>query len=196
MVSLLSASVVGFVAGVVSVLLVARTRHLRQVRALIRADVDRNLTMMSRRIWAGEMPLFSDFIQSVSPMFCKIYAEAWAAEAGELRQICGIGYGKSLEFLMKDYSKHRNPSEHEAIEKSTLSACVRNFVPDPSIRNSAELATWLRNDEAHYVRRYRDKDLTDLKKLIALTVKLIEHAESKLRMDEQIEQYRGTLTIE
>lgn len=33
---------------------------------------------------------------------------------------------------------------------------------------------WLGNDETHYVRKWEDKDLKDLKKLISLTIHWIE----------------------
>jgi hypothetical protein len=38
----------------------------------------------------------------------------------------------------------------------------------------ASRAAWLGNDETHYLRTWEDKDLTDLKKLIELTVQWIE----------------------
>ncbi|MGF6947536.1 hypothetical protein QF028_000029 [Neobacillus sp. B4I6] len=37
----------------------------------------------------------------------------------------------------------------------------------------AERAVWLGNDETHYVRKWDDKDLKDLKNLIDLTVYFI-----------------------
>ncbi|MBP2259149.1 hypothetical protein [Virgibacillus alimentarius] len=37
----------------------------------------------------------------------------------------------------------------------------------------AERATWLGNDETHYVRQWENKDLQDLKNLIDLTVYFI-----------------------
>jgi hypothetical protein len=41
-------------------------------------------------------------IQKVSPTFCEIYDEASAAESESLTQICGVGYRKALEYLIKD----------------------------------------------------------------------------------------------
>jgi hypothetical protein len=38
----------------------------------------------------------------------------------------------------------------------------------------AKRAAWLGNDETHYIRKWEDKDLDDLKKLIKLTVLWIE----------------------
>ncbi len=43
----------------------------------------------------------------------------------------------------------------------------------PEIKGMAERAIWLGNDETHYVRRWADKDIKDLKNLIDLTVYFI-----------------------
>ena len=44
---------------------------------------------------------FSEHITGTSPSFCEIYNEADKAEQYGLLQICGCGYRKSLEFLIK-----------------------------------------------------------------------------------------------
>jgi hypothetical protein len=40
------------------------------------------------------------------------------------------------------------------------------FVRDTSVELCASRATWLGNDETHYIKKWPDKDLSDLKKLI------------------------------
>jgi hypothetical protein len=61
----------------------------------------------------------------------------------------------------------------------TCGRFIKQYISDPAIRDSAELATWLRNDETPYVRKFEDKHVGHLKHLIKLTVALIEHAELK-----------------
>jgi hypothetical protein len=39
----------------------------------------------------------------------------------------------------------------------------------------AQRAVWLGNDETHYERRWEDKDIDDLKRLITLTVNWIHN---------------------
>ena len=46
---------------------------------------------------------FPEVITRVSPRFQKIYNQANIAEENGLDEIAGVGYGKSLEFLIKDY---------------------------------------------------------------------------------------------
>lgn len=47
--------------------------------------------------------VFSEIINSISPQFVLIYNQAYYAEQTNLDQICGVGYRKALEFLIKDY---------------------------------------------------------------------------------------------
>lgn len=119
---------------------------------------------------------FSETINRVSPSFQNIYNQSLKAENDELNQICGPGYRKALEFLIKDYliSLAKGEAEHEAIKSELLGACIANRIQSVNINSVAKRAVWLGNDETHYVRRWDQKDLQDLKKLIDLTVHWVE----------------------
>jgi len=52
-------------------------------------------------------------------------------------------------------------------------------VNDASVQAVAERAAWLGNDESHYVRRWEDKDIKDLKMLVRLTVNAIDNVLAK-----------------
>ena len=117
---------------------------------------------------------FSDIIKGVSPEFCDIYNEAYAAEQMGLGQITGVGYRKALEFLIKDYLISLDQSHEEDIKKKPLGQCIRYNVTNENIKQVAERATWIGNDETHYVRKWENKDITDLKTLIDLTIYWIE----------------------
>src|SRR5262249_2886130 len=106
----------------------------------------------------------------VSPQFAPLYNQAYAAEQRGLELICGAGYRRSLEFLVKDYAKTKSATSPEDIEKVLLGACIRDHIDHPKVKLIAARASWLGNDETHYVRKWTDKDLSDLKKLIELTV--------------------------
>lgn len=120
---------------------------------------------------------FSDIINSISPEFSKIYNQAFHAEQMQLDHICGVGYRKALEFLIKDYliSKETDENVVENIKKKFLSNCIQENVQNENIKNVAKRALWLGNDETHYVRKWEDKDVQYLKKLIDLTVRWIEN---------------------
>lgn len=124
---------------------------------------------------------FEAFIAQTSPTFCHIWNEAYEAEQAGLREICGMGFRKALEFLVKDYLCLRHPAEKDAIVSSSLANCIQSHIDDPKTKSCAKRAAWLGNDETHYLRKWEDKDLTDLKILIDLTVHwiMMEHLTTK-----------------
>lgn len=117
---------------------------------------------------------FSGVINKISPNFIEIYNQSFFAEEQQLFQICGVGYRKSIEFLIKDFLKLKKPERSSEIEKMFLGNCIEDLVDDPKIKEVAKRATWLGNDETHYIRKWVDKDLSHLKKLIDLTLHWIE----------------------
>jgi hypothetical protein len=117
---------------------------------------------------------FSDEIKNVSELFSNIYNQSYHAEQLQLFEICGVGYRKSLEFLIKDYAIQRFPDEKLNIEKKMLAQCIGDYVNDDKIKAVSKRAVWLGNDETHYIRKWEGKNLTDLKKLIDLTLHWIE----------------------
>jgi hypothetical protein len=131
---------------------------------------------------------FSEEITKCSPSFCEIYNEAFAAEENGLLHVAGPGYGKALEFLIKDYLVELNPSDAEAIKKEFLGHVIKTRVENQNVKNIAERATWLRNDETHYVRKFDKLDLKTLKTLINVTVTWIDNDLKTKRYMEEIEK--------
>lgn len=120
---------------------------------------------------------FPEIIESLSQTYVEVRHQAAAAETYGLDQIVGIGLRKALEFLIKDYLVARVPAEErEAILGTPLGACIGTYVADQNIKECAKRAAWLGNDETHYLRRWEDKDIGDLKALIRLTENWIENA--------------------
>jgi hypothetical protein len=117
---------------------------------------------------------FSQTITTISPSFTTIYNQAFFAEQNELSEICGVGYRKALEFLIKDYSLINHPNDKAKIEEILLGKCIEKYVTDERVKSVAKRAAWLGNDETHYIRKWEGKNLDDLKKLIDLTIHWIE----------------------
>lgn len=116
---------------------------------------------------------FESVINEVSPSFTQIYNEAKIAEELGLSQICGVGYRKSFEFLVKDFLKSVHPDKAKHIEQLSLGGkkgCIATLVDHPKLKTMAEKATWLGNDETHYTRIWQSKDLTHLKELIDISL--------------------------
>lgn len=116
---------------------------------------------------------FSNSIYLLSSEFVIIYNQAEHAEQTKLDRITGVGYRKALEFLVKDYLINKEPGSSETIKATQLSPCIKK-IDDRRIKEIAERATWLGNDETHYVRKWVGKDISDLKALIKLVVHYID----------------------
>lgn len=117
---------------------------------------------------------FHKSINEISPSFVEIFNQAFASEQYGLTQICGVGYRKSLEFLIKDFAIKKHPIKEEEIKKNTLANVIKDYIEDSKIKIVSKRAVWLGNDETHYVRKWETKDLTDLKNLIDLTLTMIQ----------------------
>ena len=97
------------------------------------------------------------------------------ADNKKLDQLVGMGLRKGIEFLIKDFAVKTTKGQKKNIEKSELAYVIGQYVKDDYINACAKRATWLGNDEAHYLRRWTDKDITHLKDLVRLTVNWIDN---------------------
>jgi len=92
-----------------------------------------------------------------------------------LDEIAGVGYRKALEFLIKDYCITENSDAEEEIKTKPLMQVINSYMDEaPKVKSCATKAVWLGNDETHYVRKWKDKEIKDLKILINLTIHHIE----------------------
>ena len=54
---------------------------------------------------------FHGEISELSENFVEIYGQSQVAENQGLNKICGVGYRKALEFLIKDFAKRKFPNQ-------------------------------------------------------------------------------------
>ncbi|MFD5853880.1 hypothetical protein ACFWGC_27580 [Cytobacillus pseudoceanisediminis] len=101
---------------------------------------------------------FPEGVQKLSPNFITIYNQAHHAEQEGLELICGVGYRKALEYLIKDFILELYPEDAPKIQQMPLQQCVQKFISEPIIKDMAERAIWLGNDETHYIRKWNDKN--------------------------------------
>jgi hypothetical protein len=142
------------------------------IRTVSTASISYSLVDVAPKKFRGTK--FSAEIDGTSSEFVKIYNQAEAAEASGYDRISGVGYRKCIEFLVKDYLIIAHPEEAEIITKTFLGECITKYVDDPKLKACAQRATWLGNDETHYVRKWESKDVEDLKVLIRLCTNWIE----------------------
>lgn len=124
--------------------------------------------------YGDEKTIFSDKLVELSPSFVKIYHQAEKAEQLGLDEICGIGYRKALEFLVKDYAILMNPESEDKIKKQNLSPCISEHIDNPRIKALATASAWIGNDETHYVRKHQDYDLSHLKAFVSAMVSYVD----------------------
>lgn len=117
---------------------------------------------------------FSKNITELSPSFVKIYNQAESAENANLDEICGQGYRKSLEFLVKDYAIKFHPDDVENIQKILLSPCIEQYIENSRIKSLAKASAWLGNDETHYTRKHENYNIEHLKSFINAMVSYVD----------------------
>lgn len=116
---------------------------------------------------------FSDNINQLSPTFVSLYNQASVAETNtEINGLAGIGYRKSLEYLIKDYLIKLKHKDKDSIIKMDLGNCVNKL--DSNLINIAKASIWIGNDETHYFRKNPEYDIEDLKLFINTLVHFIE----------------------
>jgi len=120
-----------------------------------------------------------------SPKFFVIYNQAKEADDRRLKEICGAGYRRALEFLIKDYLVKEKGKKSKEIRETRLGTCIKDYIDNQNIKDCAKRAAWLGNDETHYIRKWKDKDLEDLKDLIELTANWIrdEHLTRRIKKE-------------
>ena len=127
-----------------------------------------------------EEPPLPDLLKENFSDFCKIYKQAIIADEMNLKEIAGMGLRKSLEFLIKDFVikklKNDNAGEEKIneVKKLFLGTCIEKYISYSTIKRRAKRAVWLGNDETHFFKKWPEKDLTDLKNLIEITISSIE----------------------
>lgn len=104
-------------------------------------------------------------IQDLYPDFYAVYEQAAKAENLGLDKICGMGFRKAVELLVKNYLiKQHNEPEEQTLE-ARLGQNI-NKIENPKIRALARSATWIGNDETHVIKKLKDYDVQDMKKFI------------------------------
>lgn len=124
-------------------------------------------------------------VNDTFPSFKVIYEQSLEAESQGLDQIAGVGFRKSIEFLIKEYVIHQDPDSAEDVKAKFLGKVIKeNLSEFPKIQTLATAAVWIGNDETHFVRVHDDKDIQDMKDFLTATALFIS---AELKVEEAIE---------
>jgi hypothetical protein len=157
--------------------------HYLVVKTIVVKSIS-NLNVKVDLIYPSPNKIFDQIINDISPNFINIYNQSASAETNNLDEIAGMGYRKSVEFLIKDYLIKKYPDYKEQFIKSPISQCIqnktkesdKNYLPSinsPYLNEISKRIIWLGNDETHYSRKHTDRDISDLKALIDIAIQHI-----------------------
>lgn len=121
-------------------------------------------------------------LKTTFPNFDNIYNQSLAAESMGLDKIAGVGYRKSIEFLIKSYVIKEHPDKKDDIESKFLGKVIKDDLTDiPKVQTLAQAAVWIGNDETHFTRIHDDKDIRDMKSFLEAAALFIS---ANLKADE------------
>lgn len=109
---------------------------------------------------------YPEEIDQISIEFKNIISQSTNAEGLGLNHLAGIGYRKALEFLVKDYLIKHLGLDEEKISKKSLGNCIDQDIKDDRLKALSKAATWIGNDETHYVRKHTNRDINDMKNFL------------------------------
>lgn len=111
-------------------------------------------------------------IKEISENFESIYTQSETAYQLNLKQIAGMGYRKSIEFLIKDFLIFLNPKDTDKILKLTLDNAISQ-IDNEKLQNLARMTNYLANDQVHIRTLHPTKDIDDLRDFLKNLVLLI-----------------------
>lgn len=107
-----------------------------------------------------------------SPDFKLIYKQAELAYKLKLDKICGMGYRKAIEQLVKDFLIFSNPNDKEKILKLNLSQAI-NQIDNDKIKILSKAVAYLGNDHTHPINKHPDRDIEDIRNFISSLIAAI-----------------------
>lgn len=111
-------------------------------------------------------------IKILYPKFSRIYIQSLQAQAEELTEICGMGYRKALENLVKSYLVEKNPSAKQKILQEPLAQSIQK-IDNENIQILAKAGAWLGNDQVHFLKKHPEYDVDTMKQFIKVLASII-----------------------
>lgn len=119
--------------------------------------------------------------------FIKTYLQSLEAEKRGLNEIAGMGYRKSIEYLVKDWAIYKAPNDKGKILKLWLGQTISEYF-EGDLKDILERATWLGNDQSHYNKLFEEYDISELKELIGLIMVELDREKKKKHYIETIQK--------
>lgn len=109
-------------------------------------------------------------ITAISPRFTELFNQSEEAKARNLTDLAGMGFRKSLEFLLKDSLIALGMEEESKVVGMDLRTAIASFSDNPRLIKAANLARVIGNEYTHYQAKYEGYDLDTLQHLISIAL--------------------------
>lgn len=130
--------------------------------------------------------IFSSEVSEKFPEFVKIYIQSQQAQNDGLDQIAGMGFRKSLEFLVTDFLLAYPPDgvDKEWLKdpKTSLSNKIEKL-ENQRIKKLSKAISFIGNDETHYTRRHPEHDVESIKTFIKALLSDVENELTLLEVE-------------
>lgn len=93
---------------------------------------------------------FDDRISAISKDFVEVYNQSLEAETLGLKAICGAGYRKAIEYLIKSYCSLLDPKNEKQIWNENLGSTI-NRIEDKRMRALYFATKEIGNDQTHTI---------------------------------------------
>lgn len=113
-------------------------------------------------------------LHKISPRFIRLYADSERVYSDNMFELAGSGFRNALEILIKDYAIVELGEDKDKISKMDLFTAIDKFLPDPMLKNAADVVRILGNDYTHYERKYEQYDVDLLKTYLDIFIKRID----------------------
>ena len=116
---------------------------------------------------------FEKPINELCPDFSNIYNQSRHAENLGFSEICGMGYRKAIERLIKAYCSKLDADNRDVIYSESLGATI-NRLEDKEIRSLAFAIKEIGNDNTHSIQKY-DYSIQEMKSFIEALIHFISY---------------------
>ena len=120
------------------------------------------------------------------PEFFEIYNQSQKAQDSELNQIAGMGFRKSLEFLVTDFLlayPPKNVTEEWLKDPKTSLSNKIEKLENQRIKKISKAISFIGNDETHYTRRHPEHDVESIKTFIRALLSDVENEMTLLEVE-------------
>ncbi|MCK4921618.1 MAG: DUF4145 domain-containing protein [Bacteroidales bacterium] len=143
-----------------------------------------------QELYDGSVEPTEDDKEPPNSKFIKTYLQSLEAENFGLDELAGMGYRKAIEYLVKDWAIKNNPEDREAIVTLPLAQVIAKYYSG-DLKDMLDRATWLGNDQTHYIKIFEQFDTDILKELIAVIMVELDNEYKKAHFKESIKKYNG-----